>query len=160
MLFYYLYWMIMGFIIHFYITFGTNLLTGGPVHIVVLLPISVFRRKGISNGGSVIFGMDVIQETWSWSQGSFKVAMRVGGTPPYWARPLSRGPLERPLFDFFHLYIPIYPKNIRDEDRSGVLPPQVSVATKNQWGPCSGTLPEGESLIGGNLHHPDTLHDE
>ena len=40
----------MGFIIHFYITFGTNLLTGGPAHIAVLLPVSVFRRKGISNG--------------------------------------------------------------------------------------------------------------
>ena len=42
--------MITGFIIHFYITFGTNLLTGGPTHIPVLLPISVFRRKKISNG--------------------------------------------------------------------------------------------------------------
>ena len=42
--------MITGFIIHFYITFGTNLLTGGPAHIAVLLPVSVFRRKGISNG--------------------------------------------------------------------------------------------------------------
>ena len=41
--------MIMGFIIHFYITFGTNLLTGGPAHIAVLLPVSVFRRKGIAN---------------------------------------------------------------------------------------------------------------
>ena len=42
--------MITGFIIHFYITFGTNLLTGGLAHIVVLLPVSVFRRKGISIG--------------------------------------------------------------------------------------------------------------
>ena len=42
--------MIMGFIIHFYITFGTNLLTEGPAHIAVLLPVSVFPRKGISNG--------------------------------------------------------------------------------------------------------------
>ena len=42
--------MLMGFILHFYIIFGTNLLTGGPAHIVVLLPVSVFRRKGISNG--------------------------------------------------------------------------------------------------------------
>ena len=32
----------MAFIIHFYITFGTNLLTGGPAHIDVLLPVSVF----------------------------------------------------------------------------------------------------------------------
>ena len=72
MLLYYLFWMFMGFIIHFYIIFGTNLLTGGPTHIVVLLPISMFQRKGISNGvqtnetfGSVIFGTNMIQETWS-----------------------------------------------------------------------------------------------
>ena len=41
--------MITGFIIHFYITFGTNLLTGGPAQVCSFLPISVFRRKGISN---------------------------------------------------------------------------------------------------------------
>ena len=40
----------MSFIMHFYIIFGTNLLTQGPVQIAVFLPISVFRRKGISNG--------------------------------------------------------------------------------------------------------------
>ena len=40
----------MGFIMLFYIIFGTNLLTEGPVQIAVFLPISVFRRKGISNG--------------------------------------------------------------------------------------------------------------
>ena len=42
--------MIMGFIIHFYITFGTNLLTGGPAQICCFMPISVFWRKGISDG--------------------------------------------------------------------------------------------------------------
>ena len=40
----------MGLFIHFYIIFGTNLLIGGPAQIAVFLPISVFRRKGISNG--------------------------------------------------------------------------------------------------------------
>ena len=50
MLLYYPFWMFMGFISHIYIIFGTNLLTGGPARIVVFLPISVFRRKGISNG--------------------------------------------------------------------------------------------------------------
>ena len=50
MLLYYPSWMFMGFIMHFYITFGTKLLSRGPAHIVVLLPVSVFRRKGISNG--------------------------------------------------------------------------------------------------------------
>ena len=50
MLYYILFWKLLGFIIHFYIIFGTNLLTGGPAQIVVFLPISVFRRKRISNG--------------------------------------------------------------------------------------------------------------
>ena len=40
----------MGFNMLFYIIFGTHLLTEGPVQIAVFLPISVFRRKGISNG--------------------------------------------------------------------------------------------------------------
>ena len=40
----------MGFNMFFYIIFGTNLLTEGPVQIAVFLPILVFRRKGISNG--------------------------------------------------------------------------------------------------------------
>ena len=42
--------MLMGLFIHFYIIFGTNLLTQGLVQIAVFLPISVFGRKGISNG--------------------------------------------------------------------------------------------------------------
>ena len=42
--------MFMGFTLHIYIIFGTNLLTGGPARIAVFLSISVFRRKGISNG--------------------------------------------------------------------------------------------------------------
>ena len=40
----------MGFNTLFYIIFGTNLLTEGPVPVSVFLPISVFRWKGISNG--------------------------------------------------------------------------------------------------------------
>ena len=81
------------------------------------------------------------------------------GRPP--GRALHpRGPLVAPLTDFFRLYISIYPKNIEEQNRSGVPPPQASVATKNQPGPCSGTLPEGGSLTGGHLHHPGALHDE
>ena len=60
----------MGLFIHFYIIFGTNLLTQGLVQIAVFFPIFVFRRKGISNGiqrnetfGRVIFGTNVIQGT-------------------------------------------------------------------------------------------------
>ena len=49
MLLYLPFWAILGFIIHFYIIFGTNLLTGGPVQICCFMPISVFWRKGISD---------------------------------------------------------------------------------------------------------------
>ena len=38
----------MGFIIHFYIIFGTNLLTGGLVQTIVFAYF--FQRKGIPNG--------------------------------------------------------------------------------------------------------------
>ena len=80
--------------------------------------------------------------------------------PPPWARPLSRGPLVAPPTDFFCLYIPIYPKTFREQNRSGVPPSQAFVATKNQSGPCSGTLLEGGTLTGGHLHHLGALHDE
>ena len=50
MLYYLLFWTLLGFIIHFYIIFGTNLLTGGPAQICCFMPISVFRGKGISDG--------------------------------------------------------------------------------------------------------------
>ena len=46
MLYYLLFWTLLGFIIHFYIIFGTNLLTQGPVQIAVFLPTSVFRSTG------------------------------------------------------------------------------------------------------------------
>ena len=45
--------MFMGFIIHFYIIFGTNLLTQGPVQIVVFSYFSVSQKRNIkrnSNG--------------------------------------------------------------------------------------------------------------
>jgi len=63
MLLYYPFWMFMGFTLHFYIIFGTNLLTGGPAWIAVFLPISVFRRKGISNG---------VQMEWNLREKSFR----------------------------------------------------------------------------------------
>ena len=59
--------MFMCFTLHFYIIFGTNLLTGGPARIVVFLPISVFEEKEYQTEskrnetfGSMIFGTNVI----------------------------------------------------------------------------------------------------
>jgi len=50
MLYYLMFWTLLGFIIHFYIIFRTNLLTGGPAQNWWFLPVLGFRKKGISNG--------------------------------------------------------------------------------------------------------------
>ena len=50
----------------------------------------------------------------------------------------SHGSLEAPPTDFFRLYKSTYPKKIDAEDRSGVPPPQASVATKNLSGALLG----------------------
>ena len=110
--------------------------------------------------GNVIFGTNVIQRTWSLLIAINQEGTRQGACPPPGRALHPRGPLVAPLTYFFHLYISIYPKTIREQKRSGVPPPQASVATKNQLGPCSGTLPEGGTLTGGHLHHPGALHDE
>ena len=67
--------MFMGFILHIYIILGTNLLTGGPAHIVVFCLFQYFEEKEYQTEskqnetfGSVIFGTNVIQRTWSESQ--------------------------------------------------------------------------------------------
>ena len=68
----------MGFIIHFYIIFGTNLLTGGPVQIAVFLPISVFRRKGISNGIQTEWNL---RDDLSWTESKPEDLELKSGTP-------------------------------------------------------------------------------
>ena len=68
MLVYYLFWMIMGSIIHFYITFGTNLLTGGPTHIAVSFAyFSISKKRNIKRSPN---GMKpsrelFLEQTWS-----------------------------------------------------------------------------------------------
>ena len=100
----------MGFIMHFYIIFGTNLLTGSPVQIAVFLPISVFRRKGISNG---------VQTEWNLRERDFWNKRDPGdlewtsstqwGSHEARGRALHpRGPLVAPPTYFLLLYISIY----------------------------------------------------
>ena len=117
MLLYYPFWMFMGFILHIYIIFGTNLLTGGPAHIAVFLPISVFRRKGISNG---------VQTEWNLRERDFwkecdledsecksrsnRGGQEIGGRAhPSWMRPCLLGPSSghrRTSFSYISLHTP------------------------------------------------------
>ena len=66
------------------------------------------------------------------------------------ACPHPRGPLMVPLTDLFRLYIyiSIYPKNIGGHNRSGVPPPEASVATKNQSRPVSAPCRRGDPSSG------------
>ena len=68
---------------HFYIIFGTNLLTQSPVPVSVFLLFQCFAEKEYQTEskqnetfGSVIFGKDMTRETWSSSQGRFEEARR------------------------------------------------------------------------------------
>ena len=110
MLLYYLFWMFMGFIKHFYITFGTNLLTQSPVLVFVFSLFFSFVEKEYQteskrneNFGKVIFGTGAIQRTWSPRQESNEEGTRQGARPPpSWAPRGSPGILLPPIY----LHIP------------------------------------------------------
>ena len=83
MLYYLLFWTLLGFIIHFYIIFGTNLLTGGPAHIAVFCLFQSFAEKEYQTEsklnetfGNVLFQTNKIQETWTLRKRSFQEATR------------------------------------------------------------------------------------
>ena len=148
--------MIMGFIIHFYITFGTNVLTAGPAHIAVFLPISVFWRKGISHG---------VQTEWNlrdrsfWNkrdpedlecksrkkQGGHVVgghAQGAGAPPPSWAPCSSTDVLLPPIYTHIPWKHPGAPQ-------TPIPPPQPSVPVRSHLRACSGAPPKGASITEG-----------
>ena len=146
----------MGFNMHFYIIFGTNLLTKGPVQIPVFCLFQCFAEKEYQTEskrnetfGRVIFGTNAIQKTWSGRQGSNEAATRQEGTPRGQARPHPRGPLVAPPIYFFRLYILIYPENIREHHETLFSQPQPSVSVRSHLGAFSGAPPEGESITEG-----------
>ena len=151
----------MGFIMHFYIIFGTNLLTGGPAQNCCFLPISEFRRKRISNG---------VQTEWNLRERDFLTGRdpgdldptprskrgghEGGGRTPPRARPLPRGPPVAPPTYSFLLYIPMYPQTIRTGAKNLIPLPQPSLSTRSHLGACSGAPPKEGHHHGGLLHHP------
>ena len=72
MLLYYPFWMFIGFTLHFYIIFGTNLLTGAQPELLFFCLFQCFEEKEYQTEskrnetfGNVIFIMNKIQETWT-----------------------------------------------------------------------------------------------
>ena len=140
--------MFMGFIIHFYIIFGTNLLTESPVQIVVFCLFQCFAEKEYQTKskrnetfGRVSFGTNAIQKTWS-----HKAGRRAQGGR---RAPHPHGPLVAPPTYFFRLYILIYPENIQEHHETLFPPPQPSVLVRSHLGALSGALPEGASITEG-----------
>ena len=88
MLYYILFWTLLGFIIHFYIIFGTNLLTGAHPRIAIFFCLfqsfveKEYQTESKQNEtfGNVFFGMNKIQETWTLLHGTKEAVTRMG--PP------------------------------------------------------------------------------
>ena len=159
---YLLFWTILGFIFHFYIIFGTNLLTGGPAQNCCFFAyFSVSDKQNIKRNkifGNVIFSLNVIQETWTLLQGVKEEVTRVGGAPLGRA-PLPHGPLGAPPTYSFLLYIHTYPQTIRTGAKNLIPLPQLSVSMRSHVGACSGAPPE-EGRHHGGLLHRHSLSDE
>ena len=123
MLYYLLFWTILGFIFHFYIIFGTNLLTGGPAQNCCFFCLfqcfeeTEYQTESKRNEtfGIVIFQPNVIQETWTLPQEVPEVVTRVEGAPPGRA-PYLVGPLT------LHRRTPSSYIYLRTPNRSGTEP--------------------------------------
>ena len=147
----------MGFNMLFYIIFGTNLLTGGPMPVSVFLPILEFCRKGIPNGVQTEWNL---REDLSWTEsnpedlelksGTPRGGHEAGGRAQGGRRaPHTHGPHGAPPTYFFHLYILLYPRSIRESHETTFPPPQPSVPVRSHLGAFSGDLPEGNSITEG-----------
>ena len=109
----------MGFNLPFYIIFGTNLLTKGPVQIAVFCLFQCFAEKEYQTESKqketfarIGFGTNTIQETWSGRQGSNEAATRQGGAPPpSWAPRSSTDLLPSPIYTLIPWKHPGEPRN-------------------------------------------------
>ena len=146
----------MGFNLQFYIIFGTNLLTKGPVQIAVFLPISVFYRKGISNGMKPS-GELFLEQTWSRRLGVDvkKEARRPRGREarlPPWARP---PPSWAPRSSTNILLPPIYTHIPRKQPGASRNPISTAATFCTREIPSWGLF---RHPIGGGIDHGGLLH--
>ena len=156
MLYYLLFWTLLGFIIHFYIIFGTNLLTGGPTQNCCFFAyFRVLKKKNVkrSPNGMKPSGTWFLERTWSRGLGPYvktstrKARGRGRAYPP--RRALHpRGAHVAPPTYFFLLYMFTYPANIQEHHETLFPPPQPSVPKRSHlgafWAP-----PEGASITEG-----------
>ena len=168
MLLYYLFWMFMGFTLHFYIIFGTNLLIGGPTRIAIFFAyFSVSKKRdnkqspnGMKPSGAIFLeqtqsmelGVDVRQRTRR-PRGCPARPLGVGVPPPSWA---PCGSPDRPPSPIY-IYVP------QKHPRA----PRIPISTTATF--CTHEIPswslfrrcaEWENNHGGLLHQRQGLSDE
>ena len=130
----------MGFNMLFYIIFGNNLLTRGPVPVSVFFCLfQSFAEKEYQTESKQNtprrLGVQVRRAT-RWPQG-------------WRARPQPCGPLGDPLTQIFLLYILLYPKNFQGSHKTTFPPPQPSEPMRSHLGAFFDDLSEGESIMVG-----------
>ena len=153
----------MGFIIHFYIIFGTK----AQCKLLSFAYFSVSQKRNIKRSPNRMKPSEKLFLERKQSgrlgvhvRGSTRKPRGRGRTHPLGRALHPRGPLVAPLTYFFCLYISIYPKNIGEHITSGVPPPEAYVATKSQSRHIPAPCRRGKSFSGGHLHHLGALHDE
>ena len=158
MLYCILFWTLLGFIIHFYIIFGTILLTGGLAQIAVFFAyFSISKKRNIkrSPNGMKPSGALFLEQIWSGEPG-----VQVKKSPraprgrevrlPPWAHPHHRGSLVAPPTYFFLLYMFTYPANIQEHHETLFPPPQPSIPKRSHLEAFSGAPPEGALITEGH----------
>ena len=113
MLYYILFWTLLGFIIHFYIIFGTNLLTEGPARIAIFFAyFSISKKRNIkrSPNGMKPSGVWFLERMWSRGLGvqakkqprqprGWRARPRLQGAPPIsWAPWVATDLLLPPIY--------------------------------------------------------------
>ena len=154
-----LYYLFMGFIMHFYIIFGTNLLTQSPVPVSVFPLFQCFAEKEYQTEskrnetfGNMIFGTNMIQETWTLRQATNRRPRGRGHTYPPQARP---PPSWAPCSSTDVLLPPIY-TYVPPNDQIRSQKPNSTVATF-----CTHEIPSWglfRSSAGGGIDHGGLLH--
>ena len=141
----------------FYIIFGTNLLTEGPVPVSVFCLFQCFAEKEYQTESKqnetfarIFLGTNVTQETWSGRQERSKEAMRQEGAPRGAGRaPTLMGPMglhRRTSFSYIYSYTL---KTSGGSHETTFPPPQPSVPVRSHLGAFSGAPPEGALITEG-----------
>ena len=146
---------LMGLFLHFYINFGTNLLTGGPTQIAVFAYFSVSQKRNIkrSPNGIKPSRRDFLNKRdpgdLEWASRNNRGGHEAGGAYPPGRAPRPRGPLVAPSTYFFLLYKSTYPANIQEHHENLIPTPQPSVPKRSHLRAFFGAPPEGALITEG-----------